>query len=88
MKGRLASVIGIRRKKDEQANKDIRIQIQAVLVGFRSAYVFENYLVICGQDCTRSMGPASRRSERTLDSSSCIIAQSFRPAQRLLAIVI
>ena len=39
--GKLAPVIGIRRKKDEQANKDIRIQNQAVLVGFRSAYVFE-----------------------------------------------
>jgi hypothetical protein len=48
MKGKLASVIGIRRKKDEQANKDIHIQNQAVLVGFRPAYVFKNYLVICG----------------------------------------
>jgi hypothetical protein len=37
----LAPVIGIRRKKDEEANKDIRIQNQAVLVGFRSAYVFD-----------------------------------------------
>ena len=41
MRGKLAPVIGIRRKKDEQANKDIRIQNQAVLVGFRSAYVFD-----------------------------------------------
>jgi hypothetical protein len=41
MRGKLAPVIGIRRNKDEQANKDIRIQNQAVLVGFRSAYVFE-----------------------------------------------
>ena len=37
----LAPVIGIRRKKDEEANKDIRIQNHAVLVGFRSAYVFD-----------------------------------------------
>ena len=37
----LAPVIGIRRKKDEEAEKDIRIQNQAVLVGFRSAYVFD-----------------------------------------------
>ena len=37
----LAPVIGIRRKKDEEANKDIRTQNQAVLVGFRSAYVFD-----------------------------------------------
>ena len=37
----LAPVIGIRRKKDEEAEKDIRAQNQAVLVGFRAAYVFE-----------------------------------------------
>jgi len=37
----LAPVIGIRRKKDAEAEKDIRTQNQAVLVGFRSAYVFD-----------------------------------------------
>src|ERR1019366_21209 len=37
----LAPVIGIKRKKDAEAEKDIRIQNQAVLVGFRSAYVFD-----------------------------------------------
>jgi antirestriction protein ArdC len=37
----LAPVIGIRRKKDAEAEKDIRTQHQAVLVGFRSAYVFD-----------------------------------------------
>ena len=37
----LAPVIGVRRKKDEEAEKDIRTQNQAVLVGFRSAYVFD-----------------------------------------------
>ncbi len=37
----LAPVIGIRRKKDDEAKKDIRTQNQAVLVGFRSAYVFD-----------------------------------------------
>jgi hypothetical protein len=37
----LAPVIGIRRKKDSEAEKDIRTQNQAVLVGFRSAYVFD-----------------------------------------------
>ena len=39
------SLIGIlapvRRKKDAEAEKDIRTQNQAVLVGFRSAYVFD-----------------------------------------------
>jgi hypothetical protein len=37
----LAPVIGVRRKKDYEAEKDIRTQNQAVLVGFRSAYVFD-----------------------------------------------
>src|ERR1022692_1415967 len=37
----LAPVIGIRRKKDTEAEKDIRTQNHAVLVGFRSAYVFD-----------------------------------------------
>jgi hypothetical protein len=37
----LAPVIGVRRKKDAEAEKDIRTQNQAVLVGFRSAYVFD-----------------------------------------------
>ncbi len=37
----LAPVIGIRRKKDSEAEKDIRKQNQPVLVGFRSADVFD-----------------------------------------------
>jgi len=37
----LAPVIGVRRKRDVEAEKDIRTQNQAVLVGFRSAYVFD-----------------------------------------------
>jgi len=37
----LAPLIGIRRKKDSEAEKDIRTQNQPVLVGFRSAYVFD-----------------------------------------------
>ena len=37
----LAPVIGVRRKKDAEVEKDIRTQNQAVLVGFRSAYVFD-----------------------------------------------
>jgi hypothetical protein len=39
----LAPVVGVRRKKDSEAEKDIRTrtQNQAVLVGFRSAYVFD-----------------------------------------------
>ena len=37
----LAPMIGIRRKKDEEAERDLRTQNQAVLVGFRAAYVFD-----------------------------------------------
>jgi len=37
----LAPVIGIRRKKDEESEKDIRTPNQAVLAGFRAAYVFD-----------------------------------------------
>jgi hypothetical protein len=37
----LAPVIGIGRKKDAEAEKDIRTQNQAMLVGFRSAYVWD-----------------------------------------------
>ena len=37
----LAPIIGLRRKKDEEAERDITKQNTAVLVGFRSAYVFD-----------------------------------------------
>jgi hypothetical protein len=37
----LAPIIGVRRKKDEEAKKDITKQNTAVLVGFRSTYVFD-----------------------------------------------
>jgi hypothetical protein len=37
----LAPVIGVRRKREEQANKDIIKQNERVLLGFRNAYVFD-----------------------------------------------
>jgi hypothetical protein len=37
----LAPIIGIKRKKDEEAEKDITRQNTRVLVGFRNAYVFD-----------------------------------------------
>jgi hypothetical protein len=37
----LAPIVGIKRKKDEEAEKDITKQNTRVLVGFRNAYVFE-----------------------------------------------
>jgi hypothetical protein len=72
----LAPVIGTLRKKDEEAEKDIRTHNQAVLVGFRAAYVFDRL--------SRDLRPAwpatlRRRMARIscvrLDGSSHIIAQ-------------
>jgi hypothetical protein len=37
----LAPIIGIKRKRDEEAEKDPAYQNKAVLVGFRNAYVFD-----------------------------------------------
>lgn len=37
----LAPIVGVRRKKDEEAEKDITKQNTRVLVGFRNAYVFD-----------------------------------------------
>jgi hypothetical protein len=66
----LAPVLGIRRKKDSEAEKDIRTQNQAVLVGFRSAYVFD----VCqteGKDLPalseRVTGDVGEYRERLLD---------------------
>jgi hypothetical protein len=37
----LAPIVGTRRKKDEEAKKDITKQNERVLLGFRNAYVFD-----------------------------------------------
>jgi hypothetical protein len=37
----LAPIVGVRRKKDAEANKDITKQNERVLLGFRHAYVFD-----------------------------------------------
>jgi len=37
----LAPIVGFRRKKDEEADKDITKQNERVLLGFRNAYVFD-----------------------------------------------
>ena len=37
----LAPIVGVRRKKDEEASKDITKQNERVLLGFRNAYVFD-----------------------------------------------
>jgi hypothetical protein len=72
----LAPIVGVRRKKDEEAEKDITKQNRAVLVGFRSTYVFDRL--------SRDLRPAwpatvlrrgAPRSCVRLDGSSHIIAQ-------------
>jgi hypothetical protein len=37
----LAPLVGVRRKKDKEAEKDITKQNERVLLGFRNAYVFD-----------------------------------------------
>ena len=78
----LAPIIGIKRKKDEEAEKDITKQNTRVLVGFRNAYVFDRL--------SRDLRPAQpatalRRmawmSCVRFDSSSHIIAQFAGPLQ-------
>jgi hypothetical protein len=54
----LAPMIGIRKKKDSEAEKDITKQNQPVLVGFRSAYVFDRlsrdlWPSLCALDISR-----------------------------------
>jgi N-terminal domain of anti-restriction factor ArdC len=72
----LAPIVGVRRKKDAEANKDITTQNERVLLGFRNAYVFDRL--------SRDLRPAwpatvLRRRVRMscvrLDGSSHIIAQ-------------
>jgi antirestriction protein ArdC len=66
----LAPVIGIKRKKDAEAEKDIRTQNQAVLVGFRSAYVFD-VSQTDGEELpelsTKVSGDVGERRERLID---------------------
>ena len=73
----LAPVIGIKRKKDEDAEKDIRIQNHAVLVGFRSAYVFD-VSQTDGEELpelsTKVSGDVGERRERLIDF---IVAQGI-----------
>jgi hypothetical protein len=73
----LAPVIGIKRKKDEEAEKDIRVQNHAVLVGFRSAYVFD-VSQTDGEELpelsTKVSGDVGERRERLIDF---IVAQGI-----------
>jgi N-terminal domain of anti-restriction factor ArdC len=59
------------------------IEVRRV-VGFCSAYVSKDYLVICGRAFARSMASARATLESPLNSSKHIIAQVLCPAQRFL----
>jgi hypothetical protein len=73
----LAPVIGIKRKKDEEVEKDIRTQNHGVLVGFRSAYVFD-VSQTDGEELpelsTKVSGDVGERRERLIDF---VIAQGI-----------
>ncbi len=68
----LAPMIGIRRRKDEEAEKDIRTQNQAVLVGFRAAYVFEGL----SRDLWPRFYPLDRAREAMLKAYRSIAADT------------
>jgi hypothetical protein len=74
----LAPVIGIKRKKDSEAEKDVRTQNQAVLVGFRSAYVFDvsqTEGTELPELSSKMSGDVGERRERLIDF---IIAQGIQ----------
>jgi len=82
----LALMVGMRKKKDSEAGKDIAKQNQPVLVGFRAVYVFERLSrdlrpVFCALDVARD-------PPRAPGDGSHIIAQFNCPLRRLLAMVI
>jgi hypothetical protein len=62
----LAPIIGIKRKKDEEAEKDITKQNTRVLVGFRNAYVFDRL----SRDL-RPAWPATARRRRARGVQAC-----------------
>ena len=78
----LAPIIGVKRKPQQEAEKDLTKQNVAVLVGFRNAYVFDRL----SRDF-RPAWPATVRRRRTrvscvrLDGGSHIIAQFAGPLQ-------
>ena len=77
----LAPIVGVRRKKGEEANKDITNQNERVLLGFRNAYILERlsrdlWPSLCALDVIREC-----HFSKSLDSSSHIIAQLIYPAQ-------
>ena len=80
----LAPIIGIKRKPDGEAEKDITKQKTRVLVGFRYAYGFARLSRDLWPNLCAPMESASATLESLLDSSKHIIAQLLLPARRSL----
>ena len=80
-------MIGIRRKKDSEAEKDITKQNQPVLVGFRSAYVFDR---LSRDLCPARARPVSRttpvygatatESNQVVWQNAALYPVDYRPA--------
>ncbi len=79
----LAPIVGVRRKKDAEANKDITQQNERVLLGFRNAYVFDRLSrdLRPARPATVAPQQGARSSCVRLDGSSHIIAQFARSLQ-------
>jgi hypothetical protein len=78
-------MVGRRSTKDvatDESSEDTTTEGQRTLCGFRAVYVFERLSRDLWPIFYPPDGLANRCSERTFDSSSYIIAQSFVLAQR------
>jgi hypothetical protein len=73
----LAPVIGVRRKKDAEAEQDVTKQNEAVVIGFRSAYVF---------DVSMTTGPNLPELFRCTATTCCTAACSCTETWRCIAL--
>jgi len=79
----LAPIVGVRRKKQEEAERDITKQNERVLLGFRNAYVFDRL--------SRDLRPArpvtvSRTARRQACSSMAAATSSLNWLARCKAV--
>ena len=84
----LAPIVGVRRKKDEVAQKDITKQNERVLLGFRNAYVFdisqtEGVELPCLRQVTGDPGENIERLTAFLNSKGISVSYSANIAPAL-----
>ncbi|NYF88557.1 ArdC family protein [Tunturiibacter empetritectus] len=84
----LAPIVGVRRKKDEVAQKDINTQNERVLLGFRNAYVFdisqtEGVELPCLRQVTGDPGENIERLTAFLNSRGISVSYSANIAPAL-----